>query len=868
MIKIIAPKISHNIISKQLLKDKNVLGNIQILPLEAFINTLVPIDESTYNEDLVSRLGGLKGTLSVLDYYLDNEDFIKSIKDFHIDMHLYRIKLSDLKSETSKDKDLKVIFSAIFDLIPPQINTLNKLKNTVNRESFKDVYLSKQPLYSNYKKEVVNLFEKFGLKSFDEIVYPVNKVKLYYTNNMRSEVEASAQMILEQSSENTTVIVLNNDYIPLVKQVYDRYNLDFMIINDSKNNSLFIQFIKTIKLLEDKSSDSVKEFLSANPLDLDNIISLISLNKLFEFDLTSLINYTCTSLEDSIVHKSSLEHYQDIAEKSLVSIELITNFYNNTQNYKDNLSLLEYVFNLFLDKKDNISDLRILRQTIINNKSELRITDCLWESLENLLLKSNKSSKDSSKIMVTTINNHFYHNKDFVIILGASANNFIKISQKSGVIDEKYVRDLTYPTKASRFSEQVSFQENILNAKNISIFYPLSDYSGKGIEPSFNLINFAKKHKAIAKRYPLVENDNSEHKTYILNKNIAKRLFFKDEMLEGSISAFEQYNSCNYSYFLKHGLKLYTKELPDLSYAYIGSIIHEVMEAVTNRQIKNLPILDKNEVETIVYELMDPIEALNPGDSKTQIVKRLLIRQINDVLEHMRSIESDTKFQPIMAEQKFTYTINNNIRLYGFVDRVDSYLNNIRVIDFKSSKQNLSEKEFKQGLQLQLITYLMAISEFYKQRPAGAFYHPMRLDNTNVVAGTAKKTKEMFYPLTKEEVEANFLSNNRLAGWHFNDEADTFYSSQNYVAGLNEGKTGLSVRGKAKNFETVATILEAIYKDIYNNLNEGIIDCVPIDNPCQYCDYHSICLSKTTSNFKELIYKDQKISEEINNEVD
>ena len=113
MIKIIAPKISHNIISKQLLKDKNVLGNIQILPLEAFINTLVPIDESTYNEDLVSRLGGLKGTLSVLDYYLDNEDFIKSIKDFHIDMYLYRIKLSDLKSETSKDKDLKLIFSNI-----------------------------------------------------------------------------------------------------------------------------------------------------------------------------------------------------------------------------------------------------------------------------------------------------------------------------------------------------------------------------------------------------------------------------------------------------------------------------------------------------------------------------------------------------------------------------------------------------------------------------------------------------------------------------------------------------------------------------------------------------------------------------------
>ncbi len=221
-----------------------------------------------------------------------------------------------------------------------------------------------------------------------------------------------------------------------------------------------------------------------------------------------------------------------------------------------------------------------------------------------------------------------------------------------------------------------------------------------------------------------------------------------------------------------------------------------------------------------------------------------------------------------MAEQKFSFTVNNNIKLYGFVDRVDSYLDNIRVIDFKSSKQNLSEKEFKQGLQLQLITYLMATSDFYKQRPGGAFYHPMRLDNTNVVAATAKKTKDMFYPLTEEEVEASFLGNNRLAGWHFNDEADTFYASSNYIAGLNDGKSGLNVRGGAKNFETVATILEAVYKDIYNNLSEGVIDCIPVNNPCQYCDFHSICLSKTTTNFKPMIFENQKISEEINNEMD
>lgn len=867
MIKIIAPKTSHNIISKRLLKDQDVLGNVQVLPLEAFISSLVSEEKSTYNEDLASKLDDLKGQLSVLDYYVDNDSFIQSIKDFHIDMYFYNIKLDDLSSKTSKDKDLKLIFSTLSDIIPPQVETFRKLKENIKIETFENVYFASQPLQSTYKNQVVTLFKKFGLKHFSQDTCKTEQVKLFYTNNMRSEVEASAQMILKDNSPEITVIVLNKDYLPLVSQVYERYNLDFSITNESKNNTLFIQFIKTIKLLEDGSSNSVREFLSANPLDLNNITSLIMLNNLFDFDLNSLINYTYTSIEDSIVHKSSLDFYQNIATESLDLISTISSFYNSI-DFNDNLSLLESIFNLFLHIKDNMSDLKTLRQIIVNNKEVLSSTDCLWESLEKVLLKDKSSVETSSKIIITTINDHFYHNKENVIILGASANNFIKIRQKSGVIDEKYVQDLTYPSKAERFSDQVSFQENILQGRNLYIFYPLSDYSGKSIEPSFNLVNFAKSYNTKAKRYPLIENDNSEFKLYNLNKNLAQKLFFKDGIIEGSISAFEQYNSCPYSYFLKRGLKLYTKELPDLSYAYIGSIIHEIMEAVTNRQIAGLDILDKDEVETIVYDLMRPIEALKPKDNKTQLIKNLLIRQINDVLDHMRAIENDTKYKPIKAEQKFSYLVNNNIKLYGFVDRVDSYLNNIRVIDFKSSKINLSEKEFKQGLQLQLITYLMATSDFYKQKPGGAFYHTMRIDNTNVVAATAKKTKDMFYPLTEAEVEASFLSNNRLAGWHFNDEADTFYASSNYVGGLNAGKSGLSVRGGAKNFETVATILEAIYKDIYDNLKQGVIDCVPVNNPCQYCDFHSICLSKTTTNFKTMIFENQKISEEITNEMD
>lgn len=866
MTKIIAPKVQHDIISKYLLEEETTIVDTQILPLNAFINELVPIEEDNYDKIFKLELEKVADELKLLSHYLDNSTFIKSIKDFHIDMYLYDIKLEDLNNNSVKDQDLKIIFTAIYDIIPKEIKILELLKKRLSNQSLKDVYISKQKLSSNYLVEVVKLLKSFGLQDFKEKEIETNKVELYYANNKRSEIEASAQMIVKNKLNSAQVIVLNNDYLPLIEQIYSRYNLDFNLVNPSSNKTFFINFIKIIKLIEDPSELSVKEFLSSNPFDFENISSLIKLNDLFSFDLNQLLAYKYIPIEDSIVHKSNLELYKEISKQALQPIENLKNILDEIKDLTNKFQLIEYFFNYFLNKEES-NALKNLRQLLIRNKELLNTSSDVWPILERILLNDEINSVDIDKIVVTGIQDHYYFNKENVIILGASANNYPVIKKNSGVIDEKYLEKLDYPSKAKRFDKQLKDQESILQGENIYIFYPLSSYAGKAIEPSFSLINFAKKHQATPIRYDLVENDDSEYKTYQLDKLLAQKLFFKEDKLSGSISSFEQYNNCNYSYFLKSGLKLYPEELPDLSYAYIGSIIHKVMETVTNRSISHQDSLTTSELVDLVNKLAIPLEALNPNNEKTRIIKHLLIRQLNDVLGHLKNIELDTTFKPIKSEAEFFYTINNNINLKGYVDRTDQYLDTLRVIDFKSSNKSLSEKKFKQGLQLQLITYLLVMSDQYSLKPGGAFYHTMRINNTNVIAAEAKKTKEMYYPLTEETVKDKFLANNRLAGWHFT-KPESYYSSNNYVGGLTENKSGLAVYGKPKNFDTVITILEKIYKDIYTNISEGIIDCVPIDNPCAFCKYHSICLSKTTQNYKEEIFKHQKLSEEINNEVD
>ncbi len=73
-------------------------------------------------------------------------------------------------------------------------------------------------------------------------------------------IEASAQMIVDKKLSQAQIIVLDDNYLPLIEQIYTRYNIDFSILANNKNNSFHINFIKLIKLIEERSSESVVEF--------------------------------------------------------------------------------------------------------------------------------------------------------------------------------------------------------------------------------------------------------------------------------------------------------------------------------------------------------------------------------------------------------------------------------------------------------------------------------------------------------------------------------------------------------------------------------------------------------------------------------
>ena len=856
---IIAPLSEHDIISKRLLKDNDLLLNTSILPLNAFIDETINYDDNNYDNDLKEILITIKDQLKILNTYTNNKMFIKSLKDFHISMFLYDIKLADLNDLSLKDKDLKLIFENIKHLIPNEISKLSLIKDYVKDQQFTNTFLSKQNSLSNYEEEVYKILLDNGAVYLSEEEYINKKVELFYANNIRSEVEASAQLIIKNKLDNPLVIILNENYREIVKQVYDRYNILNNLDFNNNNNTYNLKFLKTVELLLNKDKKSFRDFLSSNPFNLDKIKNLSILNDFFNFDLISFLNYERIDLNDPILNRHDIKYFNDLNDSSSDNIDMLQNSLKSLLS-NNKLELVQNVFNFF---QENLYDDQLvpIYNNLLKNKENLSSSENLVDDLKAILISISSGLIISDHTVIASISEHSYFNKENVIILGASIKNYPNLKQLSGVIDENYVKNLNYPKKSLRFSKQLNDLERIKRGNNIYIFYPLSSNEGKKIEPSFSLLSFAKENHAKAQRYPLIENDYTKPRKYELDSDLAKDLFFDNGILRGSISSFEQYNNCNYAYYLRYGLKLFPKSLPSLSLGYLGSVTHLIVENIVNTQIKYNKYPSKDEIITIINEAFKSLALLN--DPQVDIVKLTFIKNFTPVLKHLEEMDKDTLFRPIAVEKSFEYLIKNKISVSGKIDRIDKYNNYIRVLDYKSSNRDLNEELLKQGLQLQLITYLMAAENEYKLKPAGAYYPILRFYNSESTAFKVGKRAPFLIEVDEAFEHDLFINKNRIKGWHFNNEEE-FYLSNKHYANIRVKDGVVSIPdNKVINFETAATIIDQVYLDIYDNLAKGIIDCKPINNPCNFCEFQSICLSSTSTNYKAMIYEDQNLSEEI-----
>ncbi|MBQ7172864.1 MAG: PD-(D/E)XK nuclease family protein [Clostridia bacterium] len=198
-----------------------------------------------------------------------------------------------------------------------------------------------------------------------------------------------------------------------------------------------------------------------------------------------------------------------------------------------------------------------------------------------------------------------------------------------------------------------------------------------------------------------------------------------------SPSAMEKYVDCPYSYHLSETLKLREEKDSLQGASESGNFFHSIFESFlsSKKQDENaLREIVENYINSLCGRPMEEVDAqlLHQFFRLSKIAKRMLYDN-DGILKELR----DSGFRPIAFEEWENYSFpiddQRNAIVNGKIDRVDRLDRDgkvyLRVVDYKSSSHAFVPADIPTGKEIQLVFYLMAVSEKYPDTiGAGGMY--------------------------------------------------------------------------------------------------------------------------------------------------
>lgn len=380
------------------------------------------------------------------------------------------------------------------------------------------------------------------------------------------------------------------------------------------------------------------------------------------------------------------------------------------------------------------------------------------------------------------------------------------------------------------------------------------------------------------------------------DKNI-KSLYGKT--LKTSVSRLETYRKCPFSFHLTYGLGLKEKEELRMEAVDTGSFMHEVIDEFFKRLdengegIKSISDEQISEIcSQIIEELLEQSKYYTFSSNAkfkllTRRLKKVVIKSIQyivytlrnsdfEVLGHEIEFNNLSEFKPI----QMSLFDDNKVEIVGKIDRVDvGFANNkqyVRVIDYKSSIKKMDLNQIASGLQIQLITYLDALTEQKEYEASGLLY-------LGLIDNIVKASKNM----SEEDIEKEIRKGFKMQGFVLAD-VSVIKAMDNT---LGNGETSnmipvsLTKEGEISNYksnslnsEEFSGLQKAVKKAIKNISEEilkGKIDIKPYNydkqTGCDFCKYKTICNFNTNIKGNEYDYinkySKEYVLEQITNET-
>ena len=347
-----------------------------------------------------------------------------------------------------------------------------------------------------------------------------------------------------------------------------------------------------------------------------------------------------------------------------------------------------------------------------------------------------------------------------------------------------------------------------------------------------------------------------------------------------SPSRAESYSNCHFSYYLQYVLRLRPRRRAELSPLESGSFVHYVLENAMRSAGEALPSYTDEEIRRLAQSIADRYVAENmQGDVADTRRFRALLGRLKSAcgrrLCHIAAEQRQSAFRPLAYEleigpQKEVEPLTlktpagDRVQVVGKIDRLDvmragekSY---VRVVDYKTGAKRFSLDDVYYGLNTQMLIYLFTVCRNGRDRlgqtvPAGVLY--LRGDP----APRAGERGEGAGPIFR--ADGLILRDEAVLTGMERDKQGFFIPVQYKKDGTPRASAclaGLEEMGRIERH--IETLLTQMAADLYG----GDIAPEPVrglgHDPCQYCDYRTVCRHRDGFSERELIKPDHPFEKE------
>ncbi|WP_347550844.1 helicase-exonuclease AddAB subunit AddB [Pseudalkalibacillus hwajinpoensis] len=368
----------------------------------------------------------------------------------------------------------------------------------------------------------------------------------------------------------------------------------------------------------------------------------------------------------------------------------------------------------------------------------------------------------------------------------------------------------------------------------------------------------------------LVDSLFYRNKAEQLSDSTSRQLY--GSTIQASVSRMERYQSCAFSQFASHGLKLKERSAFKLEAPDIGQLFHaalNMMAETIKQRDWDWGKLSSNQY----YELSgDIVKQLAPKLQNEILLSsnryHYIMRKLTQVVGRASSVlgqqAKKSGFQPAGLELGFgpgqelppiQFTLKNGctLQLIGRIDRVDQAFNEdqllLRVIDYKSSGTSLDLSEVYFGLALQMLTYLDVVitnANIWLGREAAAagmlYFHVHNPMLQTSAPGQAAIQQELF---KKFKMKGLLLADKDVVSLMDSEigkkKSDIIPASLKKDGSFYKNSSVLS----SDDFQALRSFTRKTIQTIGADISDGRIDIDPYKMkdrvPCTFCSYRSFC---------------------------